>query len=237
MKKVKKFFTSAIFEYSIALLFLIYLLTYHIIGLPPVNELIQIIEKGFQEYGLIFLFFGLIIEGLFMVGFYFPGSLVAFIAVLTLGKTYQDIFLIILIGSIAIILVNIFNYMLGKYGYYKILEKFGAKGVIERMKKRFDKNQKRTILLFSSSPNFLAIISIYAGIIKTDLKKYLKFMSICVVFWVSLVSAILFIFLHNVNLLKNSNSIGWISFFIILSWAIFESVSFVRNKNKTYESK
>jgi len=230
MKKVKKFFTSAIFEYSIALLFLIYLLTYDVIGLPPVNELIQIIEKGFQHYGLIFLFVGLIVEGLFMVGFYFPGSIVAFMAVLTLGKTYSDIFLIILIGSFALILVNIFNYILGKYGYYKVLEKFGARNVIERMKRRFNKNQRGTILLFSSSPNFLAIISIYAGIVKTDLKKYLRFVSICVVFWVSLVSAVLFIFFHNINLSESSDNIGWIAFIIILIWAVWESISFMRNE-------
>ena len=227
--EIKRFFTSAIFEYSIAFLFLIYLLTYNLLGLPPVEDLFKLMEVAFQQYGLALLFFGLIIEGLFMVGFYFPGSVVAFGAVIFLGKTYVDILLIILIGSIALILVNILNYMLGKHGYYKLLEKFGAKGTIERMKIRFDKNKNGTILLFSSSPNFLAIISIYAGIVKTNLKEYLRFISLCILFWVSLVSAIIFIFFHNINF--KDSKFGWISFFIILAWAIWESIfSFRKEK-------
>lgn len=228
LTEIKKFFTSAIFEYSIAFLFLVYLLTYNLLGLPSVENLFKLMEVAFQQYGLALLFFGLIIEGLFMVGFYFPGSVVAFGAVIFLGETYIDVFIIILIGSIALILVNILNYILGKYGYYKLLEKFGSKGTIERMKRRFDKNKNGTIFLFSSSPNFLAITSIYAGIVKANLKEYLRFMSLCIFFWVSLVSAILFIFLRDVNF-EDSN-LGWVSFFIILTWAIWESFSFIKNE-------
>lgn len=212
------------------MLFLIYLLTYNLIGLPPIEDLFIIVEKLFNQHGFILLFIGLFLEGLFVIGFYFPGSIIIFGSVIVLGKTYEDIFLIILIGTLTLILVNIFNYMLGKYGYYRILEKFGAKDLIERMEKRFEKNKTGTIFLFSSSPNFLAILSIYAGIVKTNIKQYFQFMSLCVLFWVSLVSMILFIFFNNFSF-KDSN-LGWISFIIILSWAIGESISSLRVKRR-----
>ena len=205
-------------------MFLVYLISYDPLGLPSIETVIGFIERGFTSYGLWFLFLGLILEGLFVFGFYFPGSIIAFMAVLTLGNTYGDVFLIIFVGSLALILVNIVNYWLGKHGYYKLLNRFGAYGTIERMGKRFDKNEKGAILLFSSSPNFLAITSIYAGIVQAKLFRYLRFMSLCIVFWVSLVSSILFIFLRDFEITSLDNA-GWYSLVIMIVWALWESFS------------
>lgn len=220
---MKKFFLGAAFEWSIAILFLAYLLSYDAIGLPSVEELLRLIEVGFQNWGLLFLFVGLVLEGLFVVGFYAPGSTVAILSVLVLGDTATDVLLIIITGSAALVLVNIFNYILGKHGYYRLLAGIGAKNTIARMQRRFEKSEKGFVFLFGSSPNFLAIASIYAGIVRKNLWHYARYMSLVVVFWVSLVSGALFIFFQDLTLSEVDN-IGWYALGIVMAWAIAESI-------------
>lgn len=223
IRKVKDFFLSALFEYSITLLFLIYLLTYNLLGLPSILELFTLAEKGFENYGLIFLFFGLLLEGLFIVGLYFPGSVIVFGSVVFWATSPLDLITIILMGSLTLVFVSFLNYLLGKYGYYKLFKNLGAQKTLDRMETRFQKGYKPTLMVFSSSPNFLAIASVYAGIAHIKLSKYLSFASLCILFWVSVVSIILYLFVSP-EALYGAENIGWIAFFILLAWALFESI-------------
>ena len=222
-QSIKKFFISALFEYSIALFFLIYILTYQLVGFPSPGELWLLGEQLFAQYGYWFLVTGIMIEGLFMVGFYFPGSVAIFGSIIFLAKSVEDVFLVIIVGSISLVAINIINYLLGKHGYYKLFNFLGAKKTLQRMESRFAKSRQGVTFLFSSSPNFLAIASIYAGITRTKISEYFSFMALCVFFWVSLVSAILFIFFQGLTISDESN-IGWYGFAITLGWAIFESI-------------
>ena len=120
VRHIKNFFLSALFEYSIALFFLVYLLTYPYTNLPSPGELWQLGESLFAQYGYWFLIFGIMIEGLFMVGFYFPGSVAIFGSIVILAKTPRDVLFVILVGTVCLIAINIVNYLLGKHGYYRI---------------------------------------------------------------------------------------------------------------------
>lgn len=229
LQKIKKFFAGALFEFSIAGLFLIYLLTYNFLGLPSVSTLIEIITRGFENYGLLFLFVGLLIEGAFMIGFYFPGSVIAFLAVIILGNSPADVFLIVAIGSLSLLLVNFLNYFLGKYGYYKLLNELGARNTIERMAQRFKKNERWAMFIFSSSPNYLAIMSIYAGIANIPIKKYFSRIFVHIIFWVLIVSGILYLFVDALEF-SDKSTLGWISFGIMMIWALWEGFSSLRKK-------
>jgi membrane protein DedA with SNARE-associated domain len=222
--KIKNMFLGALFEWSIVLFFLVYLLTFRLLGLPSANEFILIMQTGFENYGLLFLLVGLMLEGLFVFGLYFPGSAIAIMAVITLGRTYHDVFLVIVVGVVAMLAITTVNYLLGKYGYYKVLEKLGAKGSIERMGNRFRKNEKGVIFLFSSSPNSLAICSIYAGIVRTHFITYMKWVGMCLLFWISLVSALVFIFLRDYDVASTGN-VQWYALGILIAWALWESVA------------
>ncbi len=235
IRKVRDFFLSALFEYSIALLFLIYLLTYNILDLPSIMELFTLAERGFENYGLIFLFFGLLLEGLFIVGLYFPGSVIVLGSVVFWAVTPLDLVTVILAGSLTLIFVSFLNYLLGKHGYYKILKNVGAQKTLDRMETRFQKGYKPTLMIFSSSPNFLAIASVYAGIAHIKLSKYLSFASLCILFWVSLVSVILYLFVSP-EALYGAKNIGWIAFFILLAWALFESILGLYQEKKITQS-
>lgn len=230
-QRIKTFFVSAAFEYSVTLLFLVYLLVHDSAGLPSVQELIALIQKGFEHWGLLFLVFGLLLEGFFIVGLYFPGSTVAFAAVVFLGKTPLDILVIMLLGSMSLILVSFLNYWLGRHGYYRIFKSVGAEQTLTRMEQRFARNYKKTVALFASSPNFLAIASVYAGIAHVPLRKYIPFASVCVLFWVSIVSILLHLFVSAEDL-TSSDGVGWIAFFVLLAWALFESISAELSRRK-----
>jgi len=226
---------SALFEYSIALFFLIYLLSYQHVGFPSPGELWLLGEQLFAQYGFWFLVFGVMIEGLFMVGFYFPGSVAILGSIVFLAKTFEDVVLVILVGSVSLIAINLVNYLLGKHGYYRLFNFLGAKKTLERMESRFKKSRQGVTFLFSSSPNFLAIASIYAGITQTKISKYFPFMAFCVFFWVTIVSAILFTFFQDLTITDESN-LGWYALAITLGWAILESTLAMVKEYKTKRS-
>lgn len=230
--KIKDFFMAAVFEYSIALLFLLYMLTYDTLGLPSITNLLMLAERGFAAYGLLFLFVGLLLEGLFVVGLYFPGSAIVFGSVIFWAATPIDLLAVVGIGSVTLVVASALNYLIGRHGYYKLFKKMGAQKTIDRMERRFQKGYKPTLVVFSSSPNFLAIASVYAGVANIPLKKYLLFVFVCTLFWVSLVAAIIFFFVSPESL-YGADNLGLIVFVILLAWALFESVvTYIQEKKR-----
>ena len=91
--------------------------------LPPAEQIVATISGFYERFGYPFIFVSGILESLFMIGFYFPGS-AAILLGAALAKT-GVVFLpfIIFFATLGIMIGYIINYFLGKYGWYKILSR------------------------------------------------------------------------------------------------------------------
>ena len=74
MKALKKVALPLLLIGVILTLYLIW----RILDFPPESELMAIAEDYYNRYGLLTVFFSAIVEGLILVGMYYPGSLVIF---------------------------------------------------------------------------------------------------------------------------------------------------------------
>lgn len=219
IKTISNFLHPGIFPLSIFLCLGLFIVFYRILGLPFPSEITIYIVNWFNLYGYWILLLAAFIEGIFVIGMYFPGSLVIALAVYSLGQTPIDLFCIGAISFISFLAANIFNYYIGRYGYYEFLLLIGGKDSITKMQETMNKYGNKTFLITGFFPNFIAITSICAGIAKLDFIKTVIQLSISLFFWVTIWIIVGSLIIKHVDLQDNNQSLYILG--VIFLWAMF----------------
>lgn len=233
IKQFKFFLKPGLFQFSIVLLLITFNFVYYKLNLPNSSIISDFFINKYSEYGLIIIFFAAFLEGLFMLSIYLPGSLVIVLSAFALGFDIKTLFQIGIISLAGFSSVNIINYYLGRYGYYKILLKLGGKSSIDKVQNDFNKHPFKTIFLTSFHPNFLAITMISAGISKSNLLKTLLQSIVSLIFWITLWMSIVYIFFKDssISFTENDNQTYYL-IGIILLWGIMKCfLSYKKNKS------
>jgi len=126
-------------------LFLSLSIIWKVANLPPADELAEIVKTLFDQYGLPVIFLSSIIEGVLLVGSYFPGVFVIFLGVILASSIPQAIQVVVVVTA-GLFIAHMFNYALGRYGWYKLLTRFGMKGAVEQARERLVKRGPIAIL-------------------------------------------------------------------------------------------
>jgi membrane protein DedA with SNARE-associated domain len=218
-QKLYKFISPAIFQFSLCFLLILFSLLYRVLNLPSPQELTVTIVYWFTKYGLWLVFVAAFIEGVFIIGLYFPGSLAIALSIYTLGKTTPDLFYIGSLAFIGFLFSNIVNYYLGKFGYYKLLLLIGSKNTIIRMQQIMSKYGNRTFFITGALPNFFAITSVCAGISNLEFRKTLFLQVIALLFWITTWTIIGALIINQVNLQDNNQSYYIIG--LIFLWGVY----------------
>jgi membrane protein DedA with SNARE-associated domain len=219
MKKLTNLLLPGVFPLSICIFFGLFIFLYRVFGLPSPSELVTLIVKWFNLYGYWLLLLAAFLEGLFVIGMYFPGSLAIALAIYSLGKTPIDLFYIGIISFFAFMLSNFLNYYLGKYGYYKFLLLIGKKDIINKMQVSMNKNGNKTFFITGFFPNFIAITSVCAGISKLNFIKTISLLFFSLLFWVTVWTIVGSIIIKRVNLQDNNQSLYILA--AIFLWAVY----------------
>ena len=151
--------------------------------LPKDAALVEAITVYFNRYGLIIVFLGALIEGALLLGQYFPGGFIIVIGVLSAGKNIPRTIEVVAVVSIAFFIAYWFNYLVGKYGWYRLFLKFGLKGALERAQIKLQKHHLYAILASYWEPNVASITATAAGTLQLPLKEFLFFSAIGIVVW------------------------------------------------------
>lgn len=151
--------------------------------IPDAATIIKIIEELYKTYGYTIVFIGGILEGLFLIGNYVPGSAVIFLGS-ALSKTGLLQFpIVIIVGVIGLNIGYVANYFLGKYGWYHVLAKFGLEKQIEYTKKKLTDNYIKTISIGYFSITTAAFVSTAAGITHMPFLRFLTLSIAAQTFW------------------------------------------------------
>jgi membrane-associated protein len=163
---------------------------------PNAKELLQTLEKLYATYGYGIIFLSAIIEGLFLVGNYIPGTAAILLgaAIAKSGKLFLPF--VILLGTAGLLLSYCVNYFLGKYGWYHVLAQFGMEEPLRVAEEKLKKHGKKAIAVGYISPNGGAILSTAAGIVKMPFKRFLLLSIPSQLFWSTAWGSIAYIFGH-----------------------------------------
>jgi membrane protein DedA with SNARE-associated domain len=213
---------------------LLYTALWKFLGWPMGDELINIAKGFFQKYGLWLVFFSSICEGILLAGNYFPGGIVIFFSVVAAGKHIPKATLTVSVVILGFFIAYFINYLLGKYGWHKLLVKFGLKDQLDSAQAKIQKHNFKAIMSSYWFPNLGAVTSTAAGVLNIPAKRFLIESLIGLLIWDAIWGTIVYILgdqalklITNVKLLLPIGAI-W-----ILSILIYEYVKKKRVTNIT----
>src|SRR3989338_7446901 len=115
-------------------------LLWHVLHLPKDQELAEIAKRLFDTYGYVALFISAVFEGALVVGLYYPGSFIIFLSVLLAGGDVPKLVAIMLIVTCAFVIGLSADYVLGRYGWYRLLLRLGLRHEMEKAKQRLKRH-------------------------------------------------------------------------------------------------
>ncbi len=169
--------------FTILALSLGYQLLWNYLRWPKGDDLIALIIDFFNHYGLWVVFISSILESALLVGNFFPGGAVIFLSVIAAGHNFPRILLTVSIVCVGFFIGYAIDYTLGKYGWHKLLLKFGLNEQIEKAKAKLIKHSFNAIFLSYWEVNLASITATSAGILKMDIKKFFRESTIALILW------------------------------------------------------
>lgn len=152
-------------------------------NLPGPTDLVEASKVYFDQYGLIIFFFTALLESLLLIGNYFPGTLILLFGLSTLLDSPDKVLSSYIYISCGMLLGYTVNYFLGKYGWYKVLEKIGYKEELIKIESRVKKGGVFSVFFLYLLPGFGSLLSTSFGIIKFNFTKFIAFTLATVLFW------------------------------------------------------
>lgn len=182
-QKLREIFKLLSVPITLFAVYLGVLLVWKALGLPDGDQLIGLVKGYFARYGLAVVFISALIEGFLIVGQYFPGGTIVFLGVITAGRNIPRVAEVVVVVMVAFFIAYTFNYLVGKYGWHRILLKFGLRDSLERAKQKLEQQGLNAIILSYWEPNLASITATAAGTLYVPLKKFQLFSAIGIVVW------------------------------------------------------
>jgi membrane protein DedA with SNARE-associated domain len=100
-----------------------------------------------------------------------------------LAENLTDVFLAICAVTVGMQAGYFINFFLGKYGWYKLLLRFGLKKSIEDTQHKMERNGLRFLLFTYWHPGLGSVSATVAGILQFPVRKFFMFSLAAVVVW------------------------------------------------------
>ena len=177
---------------TLMVIYLSMVLLWKLFAFPGPEELVNIVTNYFNRYGLWIVFVSALIEGFLLLGQYFPGGFIIFLGVLSAGNNAIRASTVVLIVSIAFFISYYGNYLLGRYGWYKLFIKFGLKNSLDKAEQRLQKYGFKAIILSYWEPNLASITATAAGVLHLSTRKFLLYSALGIIIWNTLWGILIF---------------------------------------------
>jgi membrane protein DedA with SNARE-associated domain len=139
--------------------------------------------RQFDQHGYWLVFVAALLEGVLIIGNWFPGGVVIFIGVISAGQNIKRVVIVVSLVCIAFFISYFVNYLMGRYGWYKLVVGLKLKESLDRARKRLEKQAFNAIILSYWEPNIASVTATAAGILFLPLKEFLPYSLFGIVMW------------------------------------------------------
>lgn len=210
------------------LISLIFLALYYLFDLPKAETALRLAEGYYAKYGYWVVFIGALVEGTLFINWYIPGSTVVVLGILFARHNSTQVIIVIALAIVGFLLAAVFNYILGKYGWYRIFLKLGLKEPMERIKRRIEKYGLPIIFITYFHPNVGALTATSAGVLRLGFTRFCLYSLTGLVFWNTLWGTLIYV-IGNVAL-KFVNR--WTVTLIFALWFLAVILKFFKDREK-----
>ncbi|QQG49708.1 MAG: VTT domain-containing protein [Candidatus Berkelbacteria bacterium] len=197
--------------------FVLFGFIYRLLGLPEADEFISIARSYYAQYGYWVVFLAALGEGLLFINWYLPGSAVAVLGVVFARENNQSVPLVIFLIMLAFLLTAVINYLIGRYGWYRLFLRFGLKTPLENSRLRLEKKGLPIILSSYFHPNIGALTATSAGIIQANFQHFLLYSAIAYFVWGIIWGVIVYFFGPQLLALGTVQLMA----VIVVGWAVY----------------
>ncbi len=163
-----------------------------LLDLPPEETLIPIARDFFQRYGLVTVLIGAALEGLLLVGWYFPGTMVIVLGLILAGHDVLRLAQVAAMAATGLCAAYLINFFVGKYGWYRLLLAFGLREPLEKAQSRVARYGVGAIFATYWQANLASLTSTAAGVLRLPLVTFLLASVGATVLWITFWSTLIY---------------------------------------------
>lgn len=197
-KKFNQYFISTLIIFIPVIAFLTF--RYFYPDLMEFDNLFSSLENLYSKYGIYIIFLGGIIESLFLLNLYAPGSFVILLGAVLAASGVVSLPIVIIAGTAGLIVGYSIDYLIGAKGWHELLKNLKIFRYVETGKEKL-KEGSLVIFLSAVHPNPASFVSLAAGISNYDFKKFILIILPAQLFWSTFWGVIFYTF--GVVLLQN----------------------------------
>lgn len=190
--------------------------------IPTSAELIAHLSSLYERFGYEVIFIGAALEALVLVNLFVPGTVAVAFGAIFARSGEVNLTLAVLAGTSGAIFGFIIDFLLGYFGFGKLIKRLGYGSFIEKAKNQLEKYGVKTFMLGFIHPNIGSFISFAAGAIKLNFLWFLILAGLSTLAWVSFWGILVFA-IGEVFLIILTKYI-WILIFLVLSVWILSTI-------------
>lgn len=156
--------------------------SWQLLSLPDEAAIKAWLLQELAIHGLYFVMIGALLESLLFVGLYFPGSLLIFLSVAS-AESVEVAVVRVLAVSGGVLIGYLFDYCLGRYGWYRLFTRFGLTTQIQAAKTHMSQRDLMYVLATYWNPALASITATAAGVMALSLRRFLLISIIGVAVW------------------------------------------------------
>jgi membrane protein DedA with SNARE-associated domain len=180
------------FPLAILATFLILYAIWVALDLPPEETLVEIARGYLDRYGVVIVLAAAYLEGLLLIGWYFPGTLVIIFALIVAGQDVARVAQVAALAGAGLVGAYLTNFVAGKYGWYRVLLAFGLREPLENAKARLTKYGLSAIFTTYWQANLASVISTAAGILQFPMRRFFVYSLAAEAFWITFWASLIF---------------------------------------------
>lgn len=178
------------------------------------EEIVSNLTNWYEQYGYWVIFISALVEGIFVINLYFPGSTAILLGGALSSQNELSTVLLVVLIILGFFIAYIFNYFLGKHGLYRLLLRFGYKDAIEGTRQSLVLKGPKMMLVSFFHPNVGSVVTTGAGIINMPFKQFLLWCFVSLVIWDTIWGIIVYTLSSQVISLLGS----WLAIPFMLVW-------------------
>jgi len=218
LKRIQYVISPGLLPLIWAGLFAVFAVVYQSLNLPNPAEVVDWTKELMHSYGLWIVAFAALVEGIFMISIYFPGSLIVVVGVFASGSGFMDVISVGAAAWLGFSLALPIDYYLGREGFYRLLLALGRRDTVERMQLWLQKRGRVAMFLAAFHPNVLAVAVVCMGIGKEGLRRSVILGALFMLPWLTLLLVLLARLRERVDLTEGNQA--WYFVGALLIWGV-----------------
>jgi membrane protein DedA with SNARE-associated domain len=163
-----------------------------VLDLPPEQTIIEIARGYLDRYGVAIVLLCAYLEGLLLIGWYFPGTLVVIFAFVAAGPDAARVAQVAATAGIGLFAAYVTNFFAGKFGWYRLLLAFGLREPLDKAQQRLSRYGLSAIITTYWQANLASCISTAAGILQFPVGRFAAISLLAEAFWISFWATLIF---------------------------------------------